>query len=202
MTDGTGWIDLKPHAGRLRVSGEYVVLEDHWMPTVLELSANGTANDGPDPELYARVEVSHDGVPRLAELRLVATDPDSKGVRQADLREVQVSALVEDLLAAFTMRVERDDRGDVRVDPPYPDSPAYVAALRFVGRQRTGRTSRDITPDLLERVAKVYRENIAGHPTKAVQHHFQVSQRMAAEYVSRARKRGLLPPTKKGKKNA
>ena len=67
---------------------------------------------------------------------------------------------------------------------------------------RAGRTSRDITPQLLERVAKVYRDNIDKYPTKAVQHHFQVSQRMAAEYVSRARKRGLLPPTKRGKKNA
>lgn len=148
------------------------------------------------------VEVNGDGVPRLAELRFLATDPDSKGIRQTDLREVQVSALVEDLLAGFTMRVERDGCGEVTVEPPFADSPAYTAALRFVGRQRAGRTSRDITPDLLERVAKVYRDNIAGHPTKAVQHHFQVSQRMAAEYVSRARKRGLLPLTKKGKKNA
>lgn len=73
-----------------------------------------------------------------------------------------------------------------------------VNMRRFVAR--VGR--RDITPTLLDKVAQVYRDNIDGYPTKAVQHHFQVSQRTAAGYVSKARERGLLPPTKRGKKNA
>jgi hypothetical protein len=199
MPDSTEWIDLDPHAGRLRVSDDYVVLEDHWMPRMLELSANGAVNGGADPELYARVEVNDDGMPRLTELRLVATDPESRGVAQADLREIVVSSLVEDLVAGFTFRL---DGGQGRVIVPAAGTPAFDAALRFVGRARSSRTSRNITPELLQRVAAVYRNNIDRYPTKAVETHFQVSQRMAAEYVSRARKRGLLPPTKKGQKRA
>jgi hypothetical protein len=107
---------------------------------------------------------------------------------------------VEDFVALFTHRINRDENGAfVGLETPPEDLPELT---RFVGRMRAGRTSRDITPQLLERVAKVYRSNIAGTPTKAVQHHFQVSARMAAEYVNRARKRGLLPPTTRGKKKA
>jgi len=198
MPDGAQWIDFSdPFPGRLRASEDYVVLEDHWIPKVLEL-AGGAAGE---LEVYARVEVSASGS-RLVELRLTNSDPDAQGIRQADLRDVQVSALTEALVAGFTFRVDRDETGTVTVDPPHPDTRAYTDALRFVGRLRSGRTSRNITPLLLERVARIYRDNIAGNPTQAVEHHFQVSQRMAAEYVSRARKRGLLPLTKKGKKQA
>jgi hypothetical protein len=199
MTDGARWIDFStPFTGRLRVSEDYVVLEDHWIPKVLELDAGG---DGDGQHVYARVEVSDSGS-KLVELRFTNSDPDAQGIRQADLRNVQVAAVTEALVAGFTFRVDRDDSGAVTVNPPHPDSKAYEDALRFVGRLRSGRTSRDITPQLLERVAEVYRDNISGHPGKAVEHHFQVGQRMAAEYVSRARKRGLLPPTKKGQKRA
>ena len=197
MPDGAQWIEFKSQAGRMRVSEEYVVLEDHWIPRVLELVVGGEG----DTEAYARVEVSESGS-RLVELRFTSDDPDGQGIRQADLRGVQVSALTEALVAGFTFRVDRDDSGAVTVQTPHPDTKTYEDAQRFVGRLRSGRTSRDITPQLLAHVAKVYRDNISGHPNKAVEHHFQVGQRMAAEYVSRARKRGLLPPTKKGQKRA
>ncbi|MBR7744453.1 hypothetical protein KC207_14250 [Phycicoccus sp. BSK3Z-2] len=202
MPNGTDWIVLGDQAARLRVSREYVVLEDHWIPTWLEISVNGRPNDGPDPEGFARVEVNRNGVPRLVEFAFRASDPESQGIRQADFREVEVSALVEELVAGFTFRAQRGPDGESIVEPPLEGSDAYLEALRFIGRRRAGRTSRDITPELLERVARVYRSNIDRHPTKAVEHHFQVSQRMAAEYVSRARKRGLLPPTKRGQKRA
>lgn len=113
-----------------------------------------------------------------------------------------MAALLEDSVAAFTFRIEVDAEGKESAHVPELGSPVYSDALRHVGQLRAGRTARSITPELLERVASVYRANITGNPTKAVQHHFQVSQRMSAEYVSRARKRGLLPPTKRGKKQA
>jgi hypothetical protein len=200
MTDGTDWKVMDDHAAQMRVSEEYVVLESHWIPRILEISVNGSANDGPDPETYARVEVNEDGVPRLTELRIVSSDPGGPGIRQQDLRDVQVSALLEDFVAMFTMSLERNDTGAfVRTSI---DDADFASHIRFIGRQRMAKTARSITPDLLGRVAKVYRANISGNPTKAVQHHFQVSQRMAAEYVSRARRRHLLPPTSKGKKKA
>lgn len=196
MPDGTTWIVVEEMGARVRVSEDYVVLSDHWIPRVLEIATEGLG----EPTTYARVEVSESG-PRLAELSFSSPDPDARGIRQSDLREIEVRALVEDFVAGFTFRVEQNADG-ATVHVPTVETPAYVAARNFVGRMRAGRTTRDITPQLLERVAEVYRANIATYPTKAVQHHFQVSQRMAAEYVSRARKRGLLPPTKRGKKNA
>lgn len=200
MPEGAEWIVGPDQAFRVRASDEYVVLHDYWLPRVIELSANGASNDGPDPETYARVEVNDDGIPRLVELRITVSDPDSAGIRQTDLREIEVRAVLEDLVAGFTFRIERGPDGEaVRAVTWHKDAAGH---LRLVMQRRAGSTARDITPELLERVAKVYRDNIAKYPTKAVQHHFQVSQRMAAEYVSRARKRGLLPPTKKGKKNA
>ena len=212
MTDGTDSIATGSHYGRtvhlkpwtefpeagfsVQLSEEHVVLEDHWVPMVLRFKTTAQ-----EPQLYFEVFVpEREGGPRLTEFAFISRDPDSRGVRQADFREVQVSAIVEDFVAMFTVRIERDENGEVvKGISAVDDMPGLT---RFVGRMRAGRTSRDITPQLLERVAAVYRENIAGYPTKAVEHHFQVSQRMAAEYVSRARKRGLLPPTKKGKKNA
>jgi len=207
MTDGTDskvdqdhgewspWVGGDTAPFEVRWSSRCLVVHDHYMPTLIELISTPDA----EPRIFAQIEVDKSG-PSLREFAFTSHDPNSKGIRQSDFRAVQVSALVEDLVAMLTIRIERDDGGNVVGPTNIYDDPAGLT--RFVGRMRMGRTSRDITPQLLERVAEVYRDNIAGHPTKAVEHHFQVSQRMAAEYVSRARKRGLLPPTKKGKKNA
>lgn len=189
------WTDFPGAGFAVQISADYVVLEDHWIPRVLRFKTTSQ-----EPQMYFEVVVpEREGGPRLTEFAFVSRDPNSKGIRQADFRQVQVTALVEDFVAMFTTRIERDANGEIVGRSALDDLPGMT---RFVGRMRAGRTSRDITPELLERVASVYRENIDGYPTKAVQHHFQVSQRMAAEYVSRARKRKLLPPTKRGKKNA
>lgn len=183
---------------QLRASEDYVVLRDHWIPTWIELQS--VEEIASDPQVFAHVEVTDSGS-RLTELRFYSTDPDSPGVRQTDLRETEVRALVEDLVAMFTVRVQRDQDGEIAARPSTASDQDFYDHLRFVGKMRSG-PSRSITPDLLRKVAAVYRDNIDRYPTKAVQHHFQVSQRMAAEYVSRARKAGHLPPTKRGKKQA
>lgn len=190
------WQDLPDAGFAVQVSQERIVLADHWVPMVLRFKTTSQ-----EPLLYFEVVVpEREGGPRLTEFAFISRDPESRGIRQADFRDVQVSALVEDFVAMFTVRIVRDESGEaVEAVTALDDMPGTT---RFVSRMRAGRSSRDITPDLLERVAEVYRNNITGYPGKAVQHHFQVSQRTAAEYVSRARKRGLLPPTKKGKKNA
>ncbi len=147
--------------------------------------------------MYLKVEMSEAGS-KLTEFHLSA-DADSRGIRQSDLRDVLVRAAVEDVVANFAYRIERGAEVEATGVTGQDTAVAYTDALRAVRRARSGR---DITPELLERVAAIYRENISGHPTAAVQHHFQVGQRMAAEYVSRARRRGFLPPTKRGKKQA
>lgn len=198
--DGIGeWLDLPEFNARARVSEEYLLIEDHFIPCTLEME---DTEDVGGPRRYFRVEIQEGGLPKLAELRLLDADPDSQGVRQADLREIEVAALVETFVAIFTMHIKRDDDGRPTVLSTSYGRGSMPEHVRFLGQKRMGRTTRDITPQLLERVAELYRNNIDRYPTKAVQHHFQVSQRTAAEYVSRARKRGLLPPTKKGKKQA
>jgi hypothetical protein len=209
----TEWMTLEAEDGgvlRVRLSGGYVRLESHQVPARLELVTAGV-----EPEIYARIEVDENRS-RLGELRFLSTDPDSRGVRQSDLRAVEVAQLLEDFVALFTLGyglIPHTYRGK---DAPAEGIPTY--ALEFVGSvvegegldpafsnlARSLRRSRhrDITPALLEKVAEVYRGNFDRAPTKAVEHHFQVSQRMAAEYVSRARGAGMLPPTSRGKKQA
>jgi hypothetical protein len=202
------WFTVEREDGgeaRIRLSGPRVQLERHLVPAQVEIKTGGEG----ELEIYARVEVNEGGS-KLAEICFVSTDPDARGIRQTDLREVEVSALLEDLVALFTIGYGlvpyTSERGvdthkleiyggqlrDGEIDPAF---------LRVARGLRRGR-KRDITPALLERVAEIYRANISTAPTKAVEHHFQVSQRMAAEYVSRARTAGLLPATRRGKKQA
>lgn len=53
----------------------------------------------------------------------------------------------------------------------------------------------------LKEVARVYRENIAGHPVEAVEE-LGYSRRTAARRIEQARAKGFLPPTSRGRKNA
>ena len=74
---------------RVRLYGPMVRLESHLVPARLEIKTGGKG----EPEIYARVEVDENRS-KLAELRFVSTDPDARGIRQSDLREVQVTALL------------------------------------------------------------------------------------------------------------
>jgi hypothetical protein len=183
---------------RLVVSGDYVVVEDYWLPTWIEITVGG--DDG-EPITSARVEVRDEAGPMLVDLHLRVPDVGTRGIRQADLRQIEVSAIAEDLVAGFVVHLKTVEGGlDAR--PSFPDTAEYAEALKRIIRMRSGKATREITPQLLQRVAEIYRTNIHSTPTKAVQRAYQVSPRMAAEYVSQARKRGFLPPTKRGKKMA
>jgi hypothetical protein len=61
---------------------------------------------------------------------------------------------------------------------------------------------RHVNAELLRQVAEVYRANFDKAPAEAVARIFGVKQRMAHEYVRRARERGFLRPTTQGKKKA
>jgi hypothetical protein len=202
------WFTVESEDGgeaRIRLSGPKVQLESHQVPARLEIKTGGEG----EPEVYARVDVDENGS-KLTELCFVNTDPDARGIRQSDLREVEVSALLEDFVAMFTTGYRlvpyTSERGvDTYKLEIYGGQlkngqmdPAFLTVAHGLRRGR----KRDITPALLERVADIYRANIRNAPTKAVEHHFHVSQRMAAEYVSRARRAGLLPTTRRGKKQA
>jgi hypothetical protein len=214
LTPFREWTTLTTDNGpevRVRLYGPMVRLESHLVPARLEIKTGGEG----EPEIYARVEVDENGS-KLAELRFVSTDPDARGIRQSDLREIRVTALLEDFVAMFTLGHGLFPYLYMGTDAPAESIETYGLELYSAGETdngvepsflrvarglRRGR-KRDITPALLEKVAEIYRANIHGAPTRAVEHHFQVSQRMGVEYVSRARKAGLLPATVKGRKQA
>jgi hypothetical protein len=185
---------IKGEGWRLDVAESYVVVEDYWIPETIEITIGGVDDQ---PEVCAKVEI-RDGAPACTALSFTSRE-GQREVRQADLRTVEISALVNDLVAGFTFRVDPSTR---EVDMPIVDSDAFHRARRFIERQRRGPGLRDITPELLERVAEIYRANIDHAPTQAVGRAFNVRSRMASEYVQRARAQGLLPPTKPGKKRA
>ncbi|MQA82929.1 MAG: hypothetical protein GEV10_31500 [Streptosporangiales bacterium] len=60
-----------------------------------------------------------------------------------------------------------------------------------------------LEPDIYVEAARVYKEAYATRsPTQAVADHFTISKDAAAKRVARARERGLLPRTTRGKSNA
>src|SRR3954447_6348849 len=100
MPDSSAWEvrDIGPdtdisHPGyRLRISGTCVVVEDYWLPEGVEIELGG--EDG-EPVTSARIEARENG-PTLGRPPIESPDPETRGIKQADLRPVQVSALVED----------------------------------------------------------------------------------------------------------
>ena len=161
-----------------------------------------------DPEgqvcLRSRVDVAPDVGPRVTRLEFLAVDGEPLGIRQGDLRGVEVAAIAEYSVALFarerrTVEVEGEP---YTVIVPVRDQTRLASAASRLRGMRAGQTRRGITPQLLDQVARIYKANVDRNPNKAIELHFGVAQRTAAEYVSRARKRGLLPPTTRGKKQA
>jgi hypothetical protein len=184
---GPGWA--------IRVSGDFVPVEDRLVPSFVEL----VVSDDEQPTITARVEV-RDGVPHVAAVRF-ESEPGQREVRQADLRATQVAALTN-LAAGFAYQVTDNPEGGGEVRFGVPDSDFYEESLAAVMAGRKGKGKRSLTPAFLARVAEIYRANLADGPTRAVRATFMVSERTASDYVQRARRAGLLPPTTPGKKQA
>lgn len=164
---------------------------------------------GGGPDMHVRVEV-RDGSPQVVELGW-KTRPDQREIRQKDLRAVDITKLAVDLYAGFfELRhpFPKGPNGEFPTDEQLDEWAAKrrksrQAARNFVDRQRRPREHRAINDELLMSVAEVYRANVNKRaPTQAVAKHFGVGNRMASTYVQKARERGLLPPTIRGKKNA
>jgi len=65
---------------------------------------------------------------------------------------------------------------------------------------KAGRTKRDLGEDHYREVAQVYAAAVrTGKPTQAVAEHFQVAKSSAAKKVARARVKGFLPATQRGR---
>lgn len=177
----------------IRISGEYMLAGNSWLPTWVEIEVNG--HD--EPNLFARVEI-RDDVPRLVELGWRASERQTE-IRQKDLRETAVATILDDVYAMTIIEV-RDGEAVLNVGAEGSEQDRKMRNL--LEELRVGKGKRIISAELLSQVADVYRANIDHAPTEAVARTFGVRSRMASGYVQRARQHGYLPPTKQGKKQA
>jgi len=151
---------------------------------------------GRSPSVRAEFEMRK-GAPVCLSVIIKAT-PKGRPVTTADLESIPgLERKGLDAFKALGNRVFDDDewregRNLHRSDEIWsPDPRALGAALR------------NRPDDELERVAAVYRENIANHPAQAVQMAFpKLSRRTADRRIKAARDGGFLPQTKKGQKRA
>lgn len=177
----------------IRISGEYMLAGNSWLPTWVEIEVNGHN----EPNLFARVEI-RDDVPRLVELGWRASE-HQREIRQKDLREQSVATILDDVYAMTIIEV-RDGEAVLNVGAEGSEQDQKMRDL--LEELRVGKGKRRISTELLRQVADVYRANIDQAPTEAVARTFGVRSRMASSYVQRARERDFLPPTTQGKKQA
>jgi len=175
------------------------------VPKWIELTTTG----GAGPDMFLRVEV-RDGSPQVVELGWKVR-PAQREIRQKDLRGVDVAKLAVDLYASWVAQTDPYPRGPDGSSPDFEQISEWSArvrdanqvAMNFLERQRRPREYREMTDEKLRLVAEVYRANINKRaPTQAVAKHFAVGNRMASTYVTKAREKGFLPKTKRGKKQA
>lgn len=174
----------------------YIRIGDRLLPPWADVVMPG---GGGQPELKLRLEVVN-FVPQCRAVH-VTSHADGREVKPADLKAIHVTEVMEEIYAAISVRIVSESGEHITVAEEWGDR-AQGEAVQAIAAARRGRHGRKITPAFLEEVAKIYRDNINNNPTQAVQRAFDVSRRMAAEYVSRARAEGLLPPTTPGKKQA
>ena len=146
-----------------------------------------------EPDVAMTIEVRQ-GLPVCTEIRFVSR-ADGLEVRAKDLKSVPILDWTDEIVAACSW-VRMESGGIMQI----AGKERRAQDRRNVARERVGRPR--VSPELLEKVAEVYREHSDDRPTHAVQRVFGGSYRTAARNVERARDAGLLPPTTPGKKKA
>jgi Family of unknown function (DUF6214) len=146
-----------------------------------------------EPDVAMIIEVRQ-GLPVCTEIRFVSR-ADGPEVRAKDLKSVPILDWTDEIVAACSW-VRMESGGIMQIS----GTQRRDEARRNVARARVGRPR--VSPEQLEKVARVYREHSDDRPTHAVQRAFGGSYRTAARNVERARDAGLLPPTTPGKKKA
>lgn len=168
----------------------YVVVGPMLVPEWVEVTFEG---DVSTPDLFVRMEIRN-GSPEMVDLRLSAHEVG--GV----LRQKDIDLKISDWFVFFSglgfVAIEDED-GTIAIEPVGTREGSLDVLLE--GRRRR---NRQVTPELLQEVAVVYRDNIGDAPTQAVRSHFNVGERRASKYVQLAREAGFLPATKPGKKKA
>ncbi len=189
----TSWT---PHWGK---RGPSEPLHGWWVgntfvPPAVTVEAEGLKGA---PDVTARFEV-RDGVPECVDFRISAK-PDGRAVRTADLNGWQpLEGLALNTFRQVGRIGKHDDTTGRQLGAVTPQGRreewAMRADLEGAMARRRGPSAAE-----LEQVAKVYREQIGGRPTEAVQVLLGYSRRTAARRVQQARAAGILPPTTQGK---
>jgi len=155
---------------------------DHGVPAKMRYSHPGGANQ---PALDIGIEV-RDGVPVCTEIRLVASDLGQVRVKDLTLLAGILEKRITELASLSVW--DRTERGWGKA--------SVIDELHRTAHERSVRNARQanrrrVTPDLLARVAEVY-VAASGNRLEVIQKAFEVSERTAARYVTRAREAGLL----------
>lgn len=163
--------------------------------------------DGREASPSLRIEfVMRDGNPVCTSVHVEA-NPDGRGVLTGDLTTIpSLKALAVDVFTAMssgTMSANEEaalEGLDVAARIRAKARAQFAASTDPDARRAAASEIR--TDAELQDVARVYRENIDGHPRKAVQDVFGWTPRTASRRVERARDKGYLPKTTRGRKNA
>lgn len=147
--------------------------------------------EGSDSSPSLRVEFElRDGTSVVCTRVEFEASADGRGIQTGDLTTLpSLRTLGEDAFLSLAMQVAESPY-DWAIDPTDRK------------RRRTARQDIHTRGDAeLKEVARVYRENVAGHPVEAVEE-LGYSRRTAARRIEQARGKGFLPPTTRGRKNA
>jgi hypothetical protein len=176
-----------------RVSTQFEVVDGRRMPAWLELESRVTATENVErPQWGARIELRH-GAPMVASMGFASSLEHEREVKPSDFQHIRSAIYV--FYAAFCADIGPDGEPVHRTTD---DEDKRIA--EFLERRRTGRQR--LKTDDYKRAAQVYRDNFDDTPTQAVADAFGVGIRQGGNIVSECRRRGFLPPTKQGKKQA
>ncbi|MFI7134197.1 hypothetical protein ACIBQ1_51625 [Nonomuraea sp. NPDC050153] len=141
-----------------------------------------------------------DGIPQCREITIASVD-EGREVKQLDMRAISIAEMVERVFALFATRVIFEGDGQVTAVKEVGEQ-AVIDTERVIADRRKGKGARKITPAFLEEVATIYEAHADKNPTQAVQRAFDVSPRMAGNYIRKARDLGLLPEVTDGRRRS
>lgn len=171
---------------------EWVKVGDRLLPPRYRLVSRPGEGD-PQPAWTISFEL-REGVPVCTEV-VVSANPGGREVRSTDLRSIRLEDYLEGTFVNVAMRRWVDEEGVTHLQRDFGSWRDTVRQVR--GARRDAR--RKVTDELLEEVAKVYRDNIDSSPTQAVSDRLGVAERTARLYVRRARDAGFLGEAPRGK---
>lgn len=181
-----GWAIAKvvPNTKRIK-------LADRFLPESIEV----VSKDVPDtPSVRLRLDIIG-GVPTCTEVEFQQVT--STGVRQVDLQTLNLTEIVSDVYAAMSWPMTIGPDGETIVLAIGGGTDDRRSARRTISGQQRRRT---ITPEFLQKVARLFTEHESHKPIVAISKILGCSERMAAKYVRMARDAGYLaePKRKKG----